>query len=46
MQNDVKLPLKKRRNYKNAFEAVYRILKTEGFFSLYAGFHMATVRGM
>jgi len=46
MQNDSKLPLENRRNYKNCFEALYRITKTEGFFRLYTGFHMATLRGI
>ena len=46
MQNDSKLPKEQRRNYKNCFEAIYRITKTEGFSRLYVGFHMATLRGM
>ena len=46
MQNDSKLPIEKRRNYKNCFEALYRITRTEGFSALYVGFHMATVRGI
>ncbi|CAF0848113.1 unnamed protein product [Brachionus calyciflorus] len=46
MQNDSKLPLEKRRNYKNCFEALYRITKTEGFTTLYTGFHMSAVRGV
>jgi solute carrier family 25 (mitochondrial dicarboxylate transporter), member 10 len=46
MQNDQKLPPEKRRNYKNCFEAVYRITKQEGFLQLYAGFHMGLVRGI
>ena len=45
MQNDSKLPPEVRRNYKNCFEAIYRIWRTEGFMQLYAGFHMATLRG-
>ena len=45
MQNDTKLPTEQRRNYKNCFEALYRITKTEGFSRLYVGFHMATLRG-
>ena len=45
MQNDTKLPKGQRRNYKNCFEAIYRITKTEGFAKLYTGFHMATLRG-
>lgn len=46
MQNDTRLPLDKRRNYKNCFEAIYRITREEGFMRLYAGFHMATLRGI
>ena len=46
MQNDPKLPPEKRRNYKNCFEALYRIARTEGFSRLYVGFHMATLRGI
>lgn len=46
MQNDVKLEPSKRRNYKNAFDALYKIARNEGFFALYTGFHMATIRGI
>jgi dicarboxylate transporter 10 len=46
MQNDFKLAPEKRRNYKNAIEALFRISRTEGFFTLYTGFHMATIRGI
>lgn len=46
MQNDTQLPVSQRRNYKNCFEALYRIAKTEGFPRLYVGFHMATLRGV
>jgi dicarboxylate transporter 10 len=46
MQNDLKLPVTERRNYKNAFEAFARIIRIEGFSSLYIGFHMATLRGI
>lgn len=46
MQNDSKLPLEKRRNYKNCFEALYRITKVEGFTTLYTGFHMSALRGV
>lgn len=42
----MKLPVDKRRNYKNCFEALYRIYKTEGFSRLYTGFEMATLRGV
>lgn len=46
MQNDFKLAPEKRRNYKHAIEALFRIHRTEGFFALYAGFQMATLRGI
>ena len=46
MQNDPKLPIEKRRNYKHCFDGIYKIYKTEGFWNLYAGFHLATARGI
>jgi dicarboxylate transporter 10 len=46
MQNDFKLAVDKRRNYKHAGEALVRIARTEGVRTLYVGFHMATVRGI
>lgn len=46
MQNDPQLPVDKRRNYKNVFEALYRIIKTEGFGRLYVGVQMACLRGV
>lgn len=46
MQNDCKLPLEQRRNYKNCFEALHRIYKTEGYFRLHTGTTMASSRGM
>ncbi len=46
MQNDLNLPLEHRRNYKNCFEAISRIYRTEGFTSLYCGFHLAVARAV
>ena len=46
MQNDSKLPLNKRRNYRNCFEALNRIVKTEGFLKLYTGINVAIVRAV
>lgn len=46
MQNDSKLPLDQRRNYKHCFEALTRIAKQEGFSRLFAGTTMASSRGM
>lgn len=46
MQNDCKLPVEQRRNYKNCLEALYRIFKTEGPTRMFAGTTMASSRGM
>jgi dicarboxylate transporter 10 len=46
MQNDSKLPLDQRRNYKNCVEALVRIARTEGVSRLFAGTSMASTRGM
>ena len=45
MQNDTKLPLDQRRNYKNCIEALVRIARTEGITRLWAGTTMASTRG-
>ena len=37
MQDDGRLPLHERRNYRNVFDAIVRIVRTEGVGSLYAG---------
>uniref|UniRef100_A0A0N5BF93 Mitochondrial dicarboxylate carrier n=1 Tax=Strongyloides papillosus TaxID=174720 RepID=A0A0N5BF93_STREA len=44
MQNDVKLPLEQRRNYKHALNGVFRIIKEEGIKRLFSGATMATGR--
>lgn len=46
MQNDSKLPIDQRRNYKHCFEALFRITRTEGFSRLFVGASMASSRGM
>jgi hypothetical protein len=46
MQNDIRLPVVDQRNYKNFFEAVFRITSQEGFSYLFAGFQMTVLRGM
>jgi dicarboxylate transporter 10 len=46
MQNDSKLPVDQRRNYKHCIEALIRIAKTEGNSRLFAGVSMASTRGM
>lgn len=37
MQNDAKLPLDQQRNYKNAFDGLYRVYKEEGVRRLFTG---------
>ena len=44
MQNDSKLAPELRRNYKNCFEALYRITRDEGFMRLYTGYQMGALR--
>lgn len=46
MQNDVKLPVEQRRNYRHCFEALVRIYRTEGYMRLHTGTTMASSRGM
>jgi dicarboxylate transporter 10 len=46
MQNDVKLSVEQRRNYKHCFEALVRIYRTEGYMRLHTGTVMASSRGM
>lgn len=46
MQNDTKLPVEQRRNYKHCFEALHRIFKNEGFDGLFKGTRVACSRGM
>ncbi|GEQ66899.1 hypothetical protein JCM33374_g562 [Metschnikowia sp. JCM 33374] len=46
MQNDSTLPLKERRNYRNAFEGIYQITKNEGVSSLFRGLMPNLVRGV
>jgi solute carrier family 25 oxoglutarate transporter 11 len=43
-QSDLSLPPELRRNYRNVFEAIARIVKTEGFFALWKGLPYATAR--
>ena len=45
MQNDVKLPFIKRRNYKNVFDGLVRVIKDEGLIQLYRGSSMACSKG-
>lgn len=46
MQNDSKLPIDQRRNYKHCFEALYRIFRQEGVAGLFKGTLMACSRGV
>lgn len=46
MQNDSSLPLDQRRNYRNAFDGIYRICKDESVFSLFRGLAPNLVRGI
>ncbi|XP_034543947.1 mitochondrial dicarboxylate carrier [Notolabrus celidotus] len=45
MQNDMKLPPELRRNYKNAFDGLYRVFREEGVRRLFSGATMASSRG-
>ena len=45
-QSDGALPLDQRRNYKNWFDALSKIMKTEGFFNLWKGAFPTIVRAM
>lgn len=38
MQNDNKLPMEQRRNYKHCFDALIRIVKSEGVTGMFKGF--------
>lgn len=46
MQADATLPAAQRRNYKNAFHALYRILADEGVLALWKGAGPTVVRAM
>ncbi|CAO2822090.1 unnamed protein product [Amaranthus hypochondriacus] len=46
MQADATLPLAQRRNYKNAFHALYKIVADEGVLSLWKGAGPTVVRAM
>ncbi|KHJ45922.1 putative dicarboxylate transporter [Trichuris suis] len=46
MQNDMKLPPEQRRNYKNAIDGVFRVLREEGITRLFSGATMATCRAI
>ncbi|KAI7697284.1 hypothetical protein SSS_02555 [Sarcoptes scabiei] len=46
MQNDIKLPLDQRRNYKNAIDGLIKVYRLEGLKSLFNGATMATSRAI
>jgi len=46
MQNDIKLPVDQRRNYKHAIDGMARVVKEEGFSKLFSGVDWATGRAM
>ncbi|XP_018329747.1 mitochondrial dicarboxylate carrier [Agrilus planipennis] len=46
MQNDVKLPPEKRRNYMNAFDGLFKVYKEEGAKRLFSGAGAATSRAI
>lgn len=46
MQNDRRLPPAERRNYRNALDGVYRIVKSEGFGALGRGIGPNSIRGI
>ena len=46
MQNDIKLPAKERRNYKNAIDGLIKVYRHEGAKSLLNGASMATSRAI
>lgn len=46
MQNDVKLPLENRRNYKNGIDGLIKVYRHEGFRNLFSGVTTATTRGV
>ncbi|XP_035775704.1 mitochondrial dicarboxylate carrier-like isoform X1 [Anopheles albimanus] len=46
MQNDIKLPVEQRRNYKNAIDGLFRVYREEGFARLFSGASTATSRAV
>lgn len=46
MQNDIKLPQEKRRNYKHAVDGLWRVYKEEGVVRLWSGASTATSRAV
>jgi len=46
MQNDMRLPLDARKNYRNVFRGLYMVVKQEGFMTLYRGIEANILRAM
>nr|CAH7728403.1 unnamed protein product [Callosobruchus chinensis] len=46
MQNDIKLPVEQRRNYKHALDGLFRVYREEGLARLFSGASTATSRAV
>jgi len=46
MQNDIKLPIEQRRNYKHAIDGLWKVFRTEGVTRLFSGATTATSRAI
>ena len=46
MQNDIKMPAKDRRNYRNAIDGLIKVYRNEGAMTLFNGASMATSRAI
>lgn len=46
MQNDSTLPIEQRKNYRNAFDGIYKIIKNEGPVCLFSGLGANLIRGV
>lgn len=46
MQNDIKIPVEKRRNYKHAIDGLFQVYKNEGVSRLFSGATTATSRAI
>lgn len=46
MQNDMKLPPEQRRNYKHVIDGMIKVVKGEGFMTLFNGCTMASIRAV
>ncbi|RCK67853.1 Mitochondrial dicarboxylate transporter [Candida viswanathii] len=46
MQNDSTLPVEQRKNYRNAFDGIYKVIRNEGPASLFSGLGANLIRGV